>query len=232
MFWAFQPKRAIVPSLPLKFVVPESIRTRDGRPRMPRDALPDAPRLALATIAESGICSIRPAPKMGVGMRKLDVAVALGLPEVLLDDVAERRVAARIDAAADHEERVHATVALTVAAVAEAHLAHGAVRPEERGNHVARAKSGGGRDLGILRRARPADCRLGMAAATALEVEARAEAFADAFVLAEGLPARLECRALGVGESRKRIAHTCRAAARAGIDGTRLSLRTRRHQEE
>src|SRR5216684_7313826 len=66
LFCAFHPKRAIVPSLPLWFVRPE---------------MPSAPfRVALlawfARITLSGICSIKPAPNTGVGIRKITLPSA------------------------------------------------------------------------------------------------------------------------------------------------------------
>src|ERR1700691_4916806 len=59
LFWAFQPKRLMVPSLPLWLKVPET------------------PKLLLRFLAwlfnrvESSRSSIRPAPKVGVGIRKM-----------------------------------------------------------------------------------------------------------------------------------------------------------------
>ena len=66
MFWAFQPNRAIVPSLPFRF----------GRPEIPNAALSDALALRLARIVLSEICSISPAPKVGVGIRKMTLPAA------------------------------------------------------------------------------------------------------------------------------------------------------------
>ena len=59
-FCAFQPNREILPSLPFRL----------GRPLMPRALLVDELALRLARIALSVICSISPAPKTGVGIRK------------------------------------------------------------------------------------------------------------------------------------------------------------------
>jgi hypothetical protein len=77
----------MVPSLPLvlglaaatlapveRFALPAMYAL--GRPRMPIVCLLDCSAFRLARIAESGIASIRPAPKTGVGMRK----ITLGLP--------------------------------------------------------------------------------------------------------------------------------------------------------
>ena len=70
LFWAFHPKRAIVPSLPLRFGSPVG-RTRWGRPKMPSVSLGALLAAWLATMAASGIASIRPRPNVGVGIRKL-----------------------------------------------------------------------------------------------------------------------------------------------------------------
>ena len=66
MFWAFQPNRAIVPSLPFRF----------GRPEIPNAAFRAAFAVRLARIVLSGICSISPAPKVGVGIRKMTLSAA------------------------------------------------------------------------------------------------------------------------------------------------------------
>jgi hypothetical protein len=60
-FCAFQPKRETVPSLPLRL----------RRPLMPNDALVFGLALTLLISVWSGIISIRPAPNVGVGMRKM-----------------------------------------------------------------------------------------------------------------------------------------------------------------
>src|SRR6266496_2435026 len=57
LFCAFQPKRVTVPSLPLRFTWP---------------AIPyGLPPNTFARMVESGIDSIRPAPKVGVGILKM-----------------------------------------------------------------------------------------------------------------------------------------------------------------
>src|SRR5215467_3996986 len=74
LFCAFQPNRAIVPSLPLLFVCPEIARPltlKFGRPLMPRFAFWFEFDAWFAAIAASGICSIRPPPNVGVGIRKM-----------------------------------------------------------------------------------------------------------------------------------------------------------------
>ena len=60
LFWAFQPKRVIVPSLPLRLT----------RPLMPRLLLVVEFELRLFRMVVSEICSISPVPKVGVGIRK------------------------------------------------------------------------------------------------------------------------------------------------------------------
>src|SRR6266571_3740199 len=82
LFCAFQPKRATVPSLPLLFAWPEiawPARTMLGRPRILRSFFLGASSAWFARIALSGICSIRPAPNTGVGMRKITLRRASSL---------------------------------------------------------------------------------------------------------------------------------------------------------
>ncbi len=69
MFCAFQPKRVIVPSFALRFAVPLMIAF--GWPEMPNRAFMEASAFMFFRIAVSGIASINPAPKTGVGMRKM-----------------------------------------------------------------------------------------------------------------------------------------------------------------
>src|SRR5207244_12081691 len=74
LVWAFQPKRATGPSLPLLFAWPEIVwpaRTIFGRPRILSDRFMGASLAWLARIPLSGICSIRPAPNTGVGILKI-----------------------------------------------------------------------------------------------------------------------------------------------------------------
>ena len=74
---------------------------------MPRLLLAEEFEARLAVIAPSVMLSINPAPNTGVGTPEDDVAILnLGL-EVLLTDVAARRVWLP----ADHEERVDSAVA-------------------------------------------------------------------------------------------------------------------------
>src|SRR6267154_6284253 len=84
LFWAFHPNRATVPSLPLLFAWPEiawPARTILGRPRILRSFFLGASLTWFARIALSGICSIRPAPNTGVGMRKITLRRASSFPK-------------------------------------------------------------------------------------------------------------------------------------------------------
>src|SRR6516225_12171394 len=74
LFCAFQPKRVIVPSFALRFALP--LRCALAWPEMPNPAFADVLAFMFARIAESGIASMSPAPKTGVGMRKM----MLGFP--------------------------------------------------------------------------------------------------------------------------------------------------------
>src|SRR5215472_17623565 len=69
LFCAFHPKRVIVPSLPLMFTLP--LRCALGWPEMPIPDFSDELAFAFARISESGMASMSPAPKRGVGMRKM-----------------------------------------------------------------------------------------------------------------------------------------------------------------
>src|SRR5216684_7122443 len=74
LFWAFHPNRATVPSLPLLFAWPEiawPARTILGRPWILRSFFLGASSTWFARIILSGICSIKPAPNTGVGIRKI-----------------------------------------------------------------------------------------------------------------------------------------------------------------
>ena len=125
MFCAFHPKREMVPSLPLRFAVPETLM-RLVRPWMPRADfwLDDAARLA--RIVLSRICSMSPAPKTGVGTRKLRFPFRNCCSKFSceIDRTGDRGVRMT----ADHEERVDAAVPRAVALPLEADLPHGAVR--------------------------------------------------------------------------------------------------------
>src|SRR5260370_26670338 len=74
LFCAFHPNRVIVPSVALWFALP--LRCALGRPDMPIGFFKFESVFILARIAESGIDSMSPAPKTGVGMRK----IMFGLP--------------------------------------------------------------------------------------------------------------------------------------------------------
>ena len=61
LFWAFQPKRVMEPSLPLRL----------GWPEIPRADLAAGFAAMLARMVASAMFSMSPAPKVGVGMRKI-----------------------------------------------------------------------------------------------------------------------------------------------------------------
>src|SRR5215472_2232575 len=72
----------MVPSLPLLLVCPEIARPltlKFGRPLMPRFDFVLVLAAWFAAIAASGICSIRPRPNVGVGIRKITLRVASAL---------------------------------------------------------------------------------------------------------------------------------------------------------
>src|SRR5262245_21041431 len=82
LFCAFHPKRAIVPSLPLLFVCPLIVRParkKLARPRIPSEAFCEALAARFARMAESGIISINPAPKVGVGILKMTFRLAIAV---------------------------------------------------------------------------------------------------------------------------------------------------------
>src|SRR5271169_2883724 len=64
LFWAFQPKRVMLPSLPLRL----------GTPAIPNCGLADEARLARMVFSE--MFSINPPPRTGVGMRRLRLPLA------------------------------------------------------------------------------------------------------------------------------------------------------------
>src|SRR5260370_5560712 len=69
LFCAFHPKRVMVPSFALRFTFP--LRCAFGCPEIPIADFSDASDFIFARMAESGIASISPAPKTGVGIRKM-----------------------------------------------------------------------------------------------------------------------------------------------------------------
>src|SRR5713101_699520 len=69
LFCAFHPNRVMVPSLELWFALP--LRCAFGCPEIPIGFFRFESVFILARIAESGIDSMSPAPKTGVGMRKM-----------------------------------------------------------------------------------------------------------------------------------------------------------------
>src|SRR5579862_9759163 len=74
LFCAFQPKRVIVPSFALRLAVAARLTLPPwielAWPLTPNCRFAPAFACWLARMAESGIASIRPAPRVGVGMRK------------------------------------------------------------------------------------------------------------------------------------------------------------------
>src|SRR5579859_2145098 len=76
LFCAFQPKRVIVPSLALRFTFPPRIAF--AWPEIPIPDFCVAFDCRLARMAESGIASMRPAPKTGVGILKIMFGVPPG----------------------------------------------------------------------------------------------------------------------------------------------------------
>src|ERR1035438_3698409 len=83
LFCAFHPKRVMVPSFALRFTFP--LRCALAWPEIPKADFADASAFIFATMAESGIASMSPAPKTGVGMRKIMFAFPVcpvrGFPE-------------------------------------------------------------------------------------------------------------------------------------------------------
>src|ERR1700683_5633607 len=69
LFCAFQPKRVMVPSFALRFTFP--LRCAFACPQIPNADFDDASTFIFARMAESGIASMSPAPKTGVGIRKI-----------------------------------------------------------------------------------------------------------------------------------------------------------------
>ncbi len=137
--------------------------------------------------------------------------------EVRLPDAAPARVAARVNAPADDEEGVHATVPRPVGLVLESRLPHRPVGLHERRHAVARAEGGRDRDLRIDRGARAADATLCVAPGTAIQVEARPQAVAHAFFLSEILLSRFEEGELRRVEAGQRAAGGVGSTSRAGI---------------
>src|SRR5579862_9559540 len=66
LFWAFQPKRVMVPSLPLVLNTPPILRAERA----------DAVEARFACNTESGVASTSPRPNSGVGMRKITLLAA------------------------------------------------------------------------------------------------------------------------------------------------------------
>src|SRR3977135_4481885 len=184
LFWAFQPKRATVPSLPLLFAWPEiawPARTMLGRPWTLSSFFLGASTTWFARIALSGICSIRPAPNTGVGMRKITLRRASSRSKS--GCASTHPGASERPAIVDRSWAAPARRAVGV--LHEPRLAHRPLRRDERRHAVGRALRFGERDLGIHRRACSAERRLQMAAAAAPEVHRRSEAVAGFFLFLE-----------------------------------------------
>ena len=69
LFCAFHPKRVMVPSFALRFTFP--LRCAFACPEIPNADFSDTLDCMFARMAESGIASMSPAPKRGVGIRKI-----------------------------------------------------------------------------------------------------------------------------------------------------------------
>ena len=100
--------------------------------------------------------------------------------EIILNRSAIRCVAAAIDAAADDEQRVHATVRTPIRKLLETGFDNGTVGLNEKGHFIMRAVGHANIGLRIDARRRSPDARLGMTARTAVQIETRPEPIADA----------------------------------------------------
>src|SRR6516162_7932887 len=133
LFCAFQPKRVMVPSLPLRL----------GYPEIPRANF--CGLAALARIALSVMLSTIPAPNIGVGMRKITFFWLSAL-EIGLRDV----TAPRIRTAGDHEKVMDSAIRSSVQIADEPRFAHRAIGRDERRNFVCGAVRGSHGDLRII----------------------------------------------------------------------------------
>jgi hypothetical protein len=143
--------------------------------------------------------------------------------ELFLEVRLGEHAAARVVAAGDGEQRVHAAVGRSVRVADEARLAHRAVRPDERRQTVIGPPLGGERHLGIQRRAGAPGGRLRMAAAAAVQVHRRPQAFVGLVGFQEVGQALVEEGELVLAQAGDRpagvgpvIAHT--RVARGGIE--------------
>ena len=218
MFCALWPKRPIVPSLPFLFGCPEiefDVSSTLGRPRMPSACLACAASAwLLHDLAIRDGFDQAGAEQRGRNAEHDVVARHLGC-EVGLSDIA----AERIGPAGDREQAVHPAVGRSVGVAHETHFAHRAVGAEERRYLVARAGGAGKRDLRIHGRAAAADGGVGMAAAAAVEIHRRPQAFFDVLGFIEVVLRRLERRQLGRRQAVQRAAGVTAAAARPGVLG-------------
>ena len=169
----------MVPSLALKLVFPPRIAL--ACPRTPNLPFCASLLVMLARIAESGIASMRPAPRVGVGIRN----TIFELPPWPLSGISRRRkdrllniaAAARIGAPGDHEEIVHTPVGYAIG-LHESRFPDGPGRSEEPRNDIRCALGDRDAQKRILRRAAAADIGLRMTGCATIRIEARAEAVA------------------------------------------------------
>jgi hypothetical protein len=156
-----------------------------------------------------------PAPNTGVGIRLLDVAAGCA------------------GAARDREQRGHAAVGRAVGVSHEPRFTNRAVQRDEGWNAVGSTALSGERNLRIDCRARPADRRLRMATAAAVQVHPRSQALVDLFRFIEVLQAQLEKFGLVVGEAGNGPAGGGRTAAQPRVPGPVLGLQnaSQTHQD-
>jgi len=93
----------------------------------PELLLPGASLAWFARIALSGICSIRPAPNTGVGMRKITLRRASSFSK---SGLCGERASGRVRPAGDREQIVDAAVRRSVGFLHEPRLAHRPFRRE------------------------------------------------------------------------------------------------------
>ena len=193
LFWAFQPKRVIVPSLPLRLT----------RPLMPRLLLVVEFELRLFRMVVVRDLLHQPGAEDRRGnpeRRCCCCGSELSKSSCLMLQPASLTVPG------DHEQRVHAAVATAIPVELEARFADGAVRRDERRDVVAR-ESQVSRDpeQRVRRRAGATDSRLHVAARASHEVEARADAIGDVLFFREVLQPNVEHFPLIRGQTRGEV---------------------------